>query len=236
MNALLTCLEKARTKGVLLACVLVCSQLLWCAKPVLATTNPSQTNVPVNYRNTEDGPDKSCNYVVTPTATNGRWNTEYEPWNGKTTSEGNRIENTISPAGFTFTSGEDSVTATKCKYYYDARYGDWTFVSAATCAQNCYGYATGNDYWMEAPGFNVLMQDEYTINTAEFCVKGCILKDSGDHCYKLDDCCKLSSEPDTIKEISHKPGSGPVYKKTIACPPGGKNPNGTIYCKDEEEE
>lgn len=232
MIALLACLGKVYRNSLLLSCVAACSLLLP-AEPVLADSNPTSTRLPVNYRNTPGGMTISVTYLVTADATNGLWNPLFEPWNGKLTSASHRIENVISPVGFPFTASADTVTAPKCKDAWDADFPDWTYVSAATCVYNCYAYATGKSYWINAPGFNILMQDEYTIHQGDYCKQGCVLKLLDDHALKLDECCIIAEGPDTIKKASQKCGTGPVYQITFACPPGDNGPDGaTMYCKN----
>jgi hypothetical protein len=199
----------------------------------LAVDNPISVGVPVSYRNTADGPNKTTSFPLTATKTNGRWVPQNTGWNGKYTAAGdgmtNKIENTICGDGFKFKSGADDVDFDNCKFFWDAALPAWTYVSAASCKTNCYGYATSRDYWVEQPGFNQIMQDEYAISNSDWCKVCCVIKLAEDHCMWINDCC--GCKPDTIKQLYQKVNSSPVYRISFTCPAGQKIPDSTIYCK-----
>ena len=214
-----------------LATIAVALQL-WDSGTACAQANPVTAGIPCNYRNAAGGADKSTSYPIPATATNGAWLPPLTGWNNRNTSAGNKIEN-FEVGGeydFTIAGGGDTVTADKSKYFWTAHLPGWTFKSAASLKTNCYAYCTGKDYWIQPAGFNVLMQDEYEVEE-EFCMAGCIMKQSGDHCLKLEQCCSPVENLTTIKKMSQKINTSPVYEKTFSCPQGHIENGGTVYCK-----
>lgn len=237
--------------------VAILGLVIWPMVAVAQPTNPVEGVAPVSFvdaaiiaggQGTVSG---SILYDLSPTATNpnrGAWVPQLQPWNNRNTAAGNRIGNMDNagadfPLTATLRDGRVvRITAANCDAHWDRvfRVGErhpngarYRRVSSATLNMNCYGYSTGKGYWVNSPGFNVIMQDEYVIFQASFCRGGCILKLSGDHCISLVDCCcpGVANPPlDTIKVTREKINTSGVYEGTWDCPPG-YTPHGTIYCK-----
>lgn len=196
-----------------------------------AATNPHSVTFAFAWKH-PSGATATTYKILTKTTTLGEWKPQDVGWNSRNTSAGNKIHNIKTTGdGFNITAnlpggGTVTVTPTMCKAYWDAALPGWTFVSAATWAQNCYGYATGKGYWIQAPGFNVLMQDDYEVFSDEYCKANCISKEAGDHCKLLESCYAVD---DLVKKVSQKYATSPVYEKTFAAP-GAKYESDTIYC------
>lgn len=180
---------------------------------VAQPSNPVPGFVPVSFKNAaiiaggQGTVSGSILYELSPAAANpnrGSWVPQLQPWNNRNTAAGNRIENVDNagadfPLTVTLADGRViRITAANCDAHWDEHYrvgqphpngARYRRVSGATLSRNCYGYSTGKGYWVNSPGFNVIMQDEYVIFQASFCRGGCILKLSGDHCISLVDCC-----------------------------------------------
>lgn len=176
--------------------------------------------------------DGANNFATTRTVTQdgtvGEWFPQDTGWNARNTGAGNKIHNMASAgSGFPFMAGAVNVTAAMSDAAWDAALPGWTRDSSATWAQNCYGYASGKGYWIQAPGFNQLVADDYTVYSTNYCKEGCISKETGDHCKLLETC---YADEHLVKKVSQKYACSGVYSKTFAAP-GDKFPYDTIYCK-----
>ncbi len=175
---------------------------------------------------------------------NSLWVASNNPWNGRNTSAGNRIQNADTPnTGFPFNVvipgvGVVAVTQAMSDAAWDDFYAGCTRISNSTFAKNCFGYCTGKSYWVDEPGFDQIMTDEYDIVT--MLAVSDILKEVA-HCMIITKICDNGGGgaepsgptgfPDTISETKEKNGSSGVYKCVYYCP-GGKDPGGgTLYRK-----
>ncbi len=68
------------------------------------------------------------------------------------TDDSSEFSHAHTGTGFNFNDSGRTVTAAKCKDYWDVSYSGYTFESAATCAQNCHGYALDRTYWVVNAG------------------------------------------------------------------------------------
>jgi len=164
------------------------------------------------------------------------WKAADNPWNGRNTTAGNRIENCDLPMGFPFTllvakpgGGviQIEITAAESDAFWDAHYVGKTRVSGSTFATNCFAFATGKSYWVE--GFATLLADEYnSVNTGCNGGEGFIrVLKNGDvislpgHAQKITSVCKNSPfSCDNIGAIQEKNGSSGVYETVYSCPGG----------------
>lgn len=105
-------------------------------------------------------------------------------------------------------------------------------LAPASFGQNCYGYATGKGYWINPAGFDIVLQDEYTVFNESFCFAVGVMRVTGeDHAIRIDECCEQTGcfgTFKTIKVTTEKNGPSPIYQRAYGCPPGVL-PWGTIY-------
>jgi len=136
------------------------------------------------------------------------------------TSLGNGFDHAHFPVGFPFTYDIDddgtpeTITAADCRAYWnDNKYSSYTFVSAATVAQNCHGFALGLSTYIDGSGMTTILEDDYVelfgddISEATIATLG---PPTGDptHSIKI-----IEWEDGKVKEQSEKMGTSPVYKK-----------------------
>jgi hypothetical protein len=200
-----------------------------------AQTNPVTAGGMFMFRS-----DDGNTYSGTKSWAASGWLPALNPWNGRNTSAGNRIENgdfggakdfPFDVANPNVPGGVESVTAAKSDTAWDAYYTGYTRLSGSTYVQNCYGYATGKGYWVGTAGFTRIVADEYNVYSDGPCKENCILKPAGDHCILLTACCPNGTAAwNFIAQTKEKNASSGVYKRDYYCP-GGGSLSGTIYCK-----
>ena len=121
--------------------------------------------------------------------------------------------------------------------YWDIYFGvnglTVTRVSGPTWAMNCYGYATGLDYWVQGPvcdnngpvpgsGINVVLRYDWEqCQTTSDIQVGNVSTEGSDHAIRIDGAVDYSPYR-VISETSEKMAYAGVYKKLYYLP-GGAN-------------
>jgi len=142
------------------------------------------------------------------------------------TSLGNGFDHAHFPVGFPFSYDIDeagdleTITAADSRAFWDTEtYSSYTFVSAATCVQNCHGFVLGLSTWINGSGMTTILADDYVelfgddISQATFATKSHLAGGDPGHSIKI-----VEWEDGKIKEIQEKMGESPVYKKTYSSP------------------
>jgi hypothetical protein len=186
----------------------------------------------------------------------GLWKPQFNGWNNRNTSAGNKIDHVelgAQGAAGSIDYPLAGVTRDQANAYWDFYFGvtpggpalpaeDWrqngTYVrtAAAYVEQNCYGYATDRHYWVNTDGWAAIAQDEWQVHQIDFCKLACVIKLSiEDHIVWFNDCCNNGCGPNgtaTPKETLEKFAASGVYKGTFGCTPQTRKIMlGTIYCK-----
>ena len=142
------------------------------------------------------------------------------------TSLGNGFDHAHFPVGFPFSydidedGNPETITAADSRAFWDGSiYSSYTFVSAATCGQNCHGFALGLSTWINGSGMTTILADDYVelfgddIPQATFATKNHPAGSNPGHSIKI-----VEWEDGKIKERQEKNGESPVYKKTYSPP------------------
>lgn len=149
----------------------------------------------------------------------------YDPdstcWCTHYTSENRKFEHCHFSVGFSFSIEIEGVnvtiTADDSRAWWDSIYGsDYDFVSAATCVQNCHGYATGKSIWIDGDGMDIILEDDYIELFGEDITDATIRTEptgggSPTHSVKI-----TGWENGKITETYEKNRAGPVYKRVYS--------------------
>jgi hypothetical protein len=97
------------------------------------------------------------------------WDPAHDPWCGHFTADGNRYKHAHTTGFYPLWSDDHnmSVTTNSVEAYYDNWFiteEGWTQLAGkeVDLDYNCHGYSMGKLTWVETPGRDTLLQDEYT--------------------------------------------------------------------------
>lgn len=210
-----------------------------------ATDNPQPVKLPVRWLDVDGKPQVSERMIEAKDG-NGHWAPQRNGWNDRNTSAGNKVEN-IAMKGITFpfkdAKGRE-VTQKASNDFWDKAYlakgqlDGGTYKrkegSNAEFVMNSAGFSTGYGYWVQEPGLNVILQDEYEIFQDSYCKAGCIVRPvAPPHTIKIIECCPKGypGEKDSVKKTEERNQLSGIYQGEWKCPPGFAWLDGTIYCK-----
>jgi hypothetical protein len=180
---------------------------------------------------------------------NGHWDPSLEPWNGKFTNVGKKVENRVgnvdtSGSKFPFRNENNAlVTEASCIKFFDWFYSkapnnnnyralsgpfDGTFKKQAKSTpgfeMNCYGFATGKNYWITEGGWKTIKSQEYDKDANSCKAKGVVdFPLQFGHCFWISSCCdKTCAKFKAVlpEKTEEKYASSPAYNGVWKCADG----------------
>jgi hypothetical protein len=91
----------------------------------------------------------------------GCWTPANNNWNGRFTQAGNKIANVNTTLTFPITIGGQIITAAHVNAYWDTQFPSASRIGEPTWSFNCYGHSTGLGYWVQKPGYSVVLNDDW---------------------------------------------------------------------------
>jgi hypothetical protein len=156
----------------------------------------------------------------------GCWKPANDNWNGRFTKVGNKIENVNTTLTFPINIDNTTITAAKVNAYWDTQFPDASRIGGPTWSFNCYGHSTGLGYWVQKPGYSVVLNDDWQECTSmSDVVEGCTRELGEDHSIKISAVTSLESEYMAImvSRTTEKQAYAGTYEKVYALPPGAED-------------